>query len=90
MINSSRPTLALPNDRFSIPFDQIPTFVRSSCLKKVQQSGRGSLIAYRHKKSSGNIHKWKIEGIHHIFSQTFLCGMQPFRWCHSEYTMDLI
>ena len=35
MINSSRPTLALPNDRFSIPFDGIPTFVRSSCLKKI-------------------------------------------------------
>ena len=53
MINSTIPTLALPNDQFSIPFDGIPTFVRSSCLKKVQQSGRGSLISYRPKKSSG-------------------------------------
>ncbi len=35
MINLTIPTLALPNDRFSIPFDGIPTFVRSSCLKKV-------------------------------------------------------
>ena len=33
MIYSTRPTLALPNDRFFIPFDGIPTFVRSSCLK---------------------------------------------------------
>jgi hypothetical protein len=49
MINSTIPTLALPNDRFSIPFDGIPTFVRSSYLKKNQQSGRGSLISYRPK-----------------------------------------
>jgi hypothetical protein len=35
MIKSTKPTLALPDDRFSIPFDRIPTFVRSSCLKKI-------------------------------------------------------
>ena len=34
MINSTRPTLALPKDQFSIPFDGIPTCVRSPCLKK--------------------------------------------------------
>jgi hypothetical protein len=47
MINSARPTLALPKERFSIPFHGIPTFVRSSCLKKILQSGRGLLIAYQ-------------------------------------------
>ena len=35
MINSTRPTVALPKDRFSIPFGGIATFVRSSCLKKL-------------------------------------------------------
>jgi hypothetical protein len=67
MINSTIPTLALPNDRFSIPFDGIPTFVRSSCLKKNQQSGRGSLISYRPKKSSGISHEWKIGIVHSIW-----------------------
>jgi len=67
MINSTIPTLVLPNDRFSIPFDGIPTFVRSSCLKKVQQSGRGSLISYRPKKSSGISHEWKIGIVHSIW-----------------------
>ncbi len=67
MINSTIPTLALPNDRFSIPFERIPTFVRSSCLKKIQQSGRASLISYRPKKSSGISHKWKIGIVHSIW-----------------------
>jgi hypothetical protein len=67
MINSTRPTLALPNDRFSISFDGIPTFVRSSCLKKNQQSGRGSLISYRTQKSSGISHEWKIGILHSIW-----------------------
>jgi hypothetical protein len=67
MINSTIPILALPNDRFSIPFDGISTFVRSSCLKKNQQSGRGSLISYRPKKSSGISHEWKISIVHSIW-----------------------
>jgi hypothetical protein len=67
MINSTIPTLALPKDRFSIPFDGIPTFERSSCLKKNQQSGRGSLISYRPNKSSGISHEWKIGIVHSIW-----------------------
>ncbi len=67
MINSTIPTLALPNDRFFIPFDVNATFVRSSCLKKIQQSGRGSLISQRPKKSSGISHEWKIGILHSIW-----------------------
>ena len=61
MMNSTKPTLALPKNQFSIPFDGIPTFLRSSCLRNIQQSGRGSLIAYRHKA-----HEWQIGIVHSI------------------------
>jgi hypothetical protein len=67
MIDSTIPTLVLPNDRFSIPLDGISTFVRRSCLNKIQQSGRGSLISYRPKKSSGISHEWKIGIVHSIW-----------------------
>ena len=43
MINSTRLTLALLHDRFSIPFDGIPTFVRSSCLKKKNSNQEDAL-----------------------------------------------
>ena len=71
MMNSTKPTLALPKSQFSIPFDGIPTFVRSSCLRNIQQSGRGSLIAYRHKVPSMNSHEWQIGIVHAIrYNQT--------------------
>jgi hypothetical protein len=67
VIKSTKPTLALPKDRFSIPFNGIATFVRSPCLKNIQQSERGSLIAYRHKVPSINLQEWQIGIVHPIW-----------------------
>ncbi len=67
MIKSTKPTLALLKDRFSIPFDGIATFVRSLCLKNIQQSGQGSLIAYRHKVPSITLQEWQIGIVHSIW-----------------------
>ena len=67
MMKSTKPTLALPKNQFSIPFNGIPTFVRSSCLRNIQQSGQGSLIAYRHKVPSMNSHDWQIGIVHSIW-----------------------
>ncbi len=46
------PTLEIPSVRLSIPFNEIPTFVRSTCLTGIRQSGCGAIIAYRLKYSS--------------------------------------
>jgi hypothetical protein len=67
VINSARPTLALTKARFSIPFDGIPAFARSSCLKNFQQSGRGLLIVYQNKKSSQKTQKWKVAVVNTIW-----------------------
>jgi hypothetical protein len=56
MVNSVRLTLLLPKQRFSLPKDGLPTFIRSSCMTKFKQSGRGSLISYNYKYSP----EWKI------------------------------
>ncbi len=56
LVNSVRPTLLLPKQQFSLPKDGLPTFIRSSCITKFKQSGRGSLILYSYKYSP----EWKI------------------------------
>ncbi len=84
MINSTRLTLAFPKDRFSIPFDGIPTFVRSACLKKLQQSGRGSLIAYRYSVPSLHSQEWQIDIAHSIWHN------QPNKFNHIELWKFLV
>jgi hypothetical protein len=41
----------MPSGRISIPFDGVATFIRSTCLTGIQQSGCGAVIAYRLKRS---------------------------------------
>ena len=56
MVNSTIPTILLPKQRFTLPKDGLPTFIRSSCMTNFKQSGRGSLIAYSYKYQP----EWKI------------------------------
>ena len=56
MVNSVVPILLNPKQQFCLPIEGYPTFIRSSCLTKFKQSGRGSLIAYRYKYKP----QWKI------------------------------
>ncbi len=52
LIGLTVPTLEMPSGRLSIPFNGILTFIRSTCLTEIQQSGCGAIIAYRLKQSS--------------------------------------
>jgi hypothetical protein len=52
LIGSTVPTLEMPSGRLSIPFNGILTFIRSTYLTGIWQSGRGAIIAYRLKQSS--------------------------------------
>ena len=56
LVNSVRPTVLLPKQRFSLPLDGIPTFIRSSCMTNIKQSGRGAIIAYTYKYEP----EWKM------------------------------
>jgi hypothetical protein len=60
MVNSVQLSLLLPKQRFTLPKEGLPTFIRSACMTKFKQSGKGSLISYRQLNSSTNAFEWKM------------------------------
>jgi hypothetical protein len=60
MVNSVRLSLLLPKQRFTLPKERLPTFIRSACMTKFKQSGKGLLISYRQLNSSTNASEWKM------------------------------
>jgi hypothetical protein len=47
MVNSVRLSLFLSKKQFTLPKHRLPTFMRSGCLTKFEQSGQGLIISYR-------------------------------------------
>jgi hypothetical protein len=50
----------LPNQQCTLPKEGFPTFIRSACIAKFNQSGKGSLISYGQLNSSRNASERKI------------------------------
>jgi hypothetical protein len=75
MVNSVQLSLLLPKQQFTLPKEGLPTFIRSACMTKFKQSGRGSFIFYR-QMNSKHASEWKmvvvkafrydLEGLHTI------------------------
>ncbi len=60
MVNSVHLSLFLPKKGFTLPKQGLPTMIRSDCLIKFKQSGKGSLISYRQLNSSTNESEWMM------------------------------
>ena len=66
MVGSNELAVWRAKERFRIPFEGPPTFVRSACMVKLPRSCAGSLIAYRQKRGKRGWRLAVIEAVRYL------------------------